>query len=111
MRAVALIGPLPAEIADAAKTAKSTTAAASLAKTITADIAALMLAPGKEEQLIVASSRALAPSSALWLVYEKGRAVNGDAVIALARKAGLKDTKVARVSETHAALRFIKGGK
>lgn len=110
-KTVALIGPLPPEIADAAKTAKSTTAAAKPGKTIAADIAALMLAPAKEEQLIVASSRALAPASALWLVYEKGRAVNGDDVIALARKAGLKDTKVARVSETHAALRFIKGGK
>jgi hypothetical protein len=110
-KSVALIGEVPPEIAAAAKTAKSTAAAAKLPKTIAADIAALMLAPGKEEQLIVASAKALAPASALWLVYEKGRAVNGDHVIALARKAGLKDTKVARVSQTHAALRFIKGGK
>jgi hypothetical protein len=109
-KTAALIGAVPAEIADAATSAKSATTAAKLPKTIAADIAALMLAPGKEEQLIVASAKALAPASALWLVYEKGRAVNGDHVIALARKAGLKDTKVARVSETHAALRFIKGG-
>lgn len=109
-KSVALIGEVPPEIAAAAKTAKAAAAAARLPKTIAADIAALMLAPGKEEQLIVASAKALAPSSALWLVYEKGRAVNGDHVIALARKAGLKDTKVARVSDTHAALRFIKGG-
>lgn len=108
-KSVALIGEVPVEIAAAAKTAKAA-AAAKLPKTIAADIAALMLAPGKEEQLIVASAKALAPKSALWLVYEKGRAVNGDHVIALARKAGLKDTKVARVSDTHAALRFIKGG-
>lgn len=110
-KSVALIGEVPPEIAGAAKTAKAAAAAAKLPKTIAADIAALMLAPGKEEQLIVASAKALAPASALWLVYEKGRAVNGDHVIALARKAGLKDTKVARVSQTHAALRFIKGGK
>lgn len=109
-KSVALIGEVPVEIAAAAKTAKAAAAAAKLPKTIAADIAALMLAPGKEEQLIVASAKALAPASALWLVYEKGRAVNGDHVIALARKAGLKDTKVARVSDTHAALRFIKGG-
>ncbi len=108
-KSVALIGEVPVEIAAAAKTAKAA-AAAKLPKTIAADIAALMLAPGKEEQLIVASAKALAPKSALWLVYEKGRAVNGDHVIALARQAGLKDTKVARVSDTHAALRFIKGG-
>ena len=109
-KSIALIGEVPIEIAAAAKTAKAAAAAAKLPKTIAADIAALMLAPGKEEQLIVASAKALAPASALWLVYEKGRAVNGDHVIALARKAGLKDTKVARVSDTHAALRFIKGG-
>jgi len=109
-KSVTLIGEVPPEIAAAAKTAKVTAAAAKLPKTIAADIAALMLAPGKEEQLIVASAKALAPKAALWLVYEKGRAVNGDHVIALARKAGLKDTKVARVSDTHAALRFIKGG-
>lgn len=106
-KSVALIGEVPPEIANAAKAA---TATAKLPKTIAADIAALMLVPGKEEQLIVASAKALAPKSALWLVYEKGRAVNGDGVIALARKAGLKDTKVARVSDTHAALRFIKRG-
>ncbi|MBL8779417.1 MAG: hypothetical protein JNL06_00620 [Alphaproteobacteria bacterium] len=109
-KSIAVIGEVPPEIAAAAKTAKVAAAAAKLPKTIAADIAALMLAPGKEEQLIVASAKALAPASALWLVYEKGRAVNGDHVIALARKAGLKDTKVARVSDTHAALRFIKGG-
>ncbi|MDZ4869172.1 MAG: hypothetical protein SGI91_17760 [Alphaproteobacteria bacterium] len=110
-KSVALIGDVPPEIAAAAKTAKAAAAAAKLPKTIAADIAALMLVPGQEEQLIVASAKALAPKSALWLVYEKGRAVNGDHVIALARQVGLKDTKVARVSQTHAALRFIKGGK
>lgn len=104
-KTVLLIGALPAEVVAAAKAAQT---AAKLPKTIPAHIAALMLAPGKEEQLIVAAAKALAPGAALWLVYEKGRAVNGDAIIALARKAGLKDTKVARVSETHAALRFIR---
>jgi hypothetical protein len=104
-KTVLLVGALPAEVAAAAKAAQT---AAKLPKTIAADIAALMLNPGQEEQLIVAAAKALAPGAALWLVYEKGRAVNGDAIIARARKAGLKDTKVARISETHAALRFIR---
>lgn len=104
-RSVLLIGAVPAEVAAAAGSAAT---AAKIPKTIAADVAALMLTPGKEEQLVVAAAAALAPASALWLVYEKGRAVNGDGVIALARKAGLKDTKVARISQTHAALRFIR---
>lgn len=104
-KSVMLIGALPAEVLAAAKSAPT---AAKLPKTIAADIAALMLSPGREEQLVVAAAKALASASALWLVYEKGRAVNGDDVIALARKAGLKDTKVARISDTHAALRFIR---
>jgi hypothetical protein len=107
-KSVVLIGAVPAEIADAAKAAKVTTAAKP-PKAFAADIAIMMLAPGKEEALIAAAAGALRQDQALWLVYEKGRAVNGDDVIALARKAGLKDTKVARVSDTHAALRFISG--
>lgn len=68
-------------------------------------------APGKEEQLIGAAAKILPREAALWLVYEKGRAVNGDHVIAMARKVGLKDTKVARISDSYAALRFINGAK
>lgn len=113
-KTVALIGAVPAEVADAARAAKQAAAAARLpagAKPIAADVAALMLTPGKEEQLVVAAAKLLSRDAALWLVYEKGRAVNGDHVIAMARKAGLKDTKVARISDTHAALRFINGTK
>jgi hypothetical protein len=106
-----LVGQVPAEVAEAAKSAKSVTATAKLGKTIAADVAALMLTPGKEEQLVVAAAKSLAPRASLWLIYEKGRAVNGDHVIAMARKAGLKDTKVARISDSHAALRFINGAK
>jgi hypothetical protein len=105
---VVLIGAVPAEVTDAAKTAKVTTAAKP-PKAFAADIAIVMLAPGKEEALIAAAAGALQQGRAVWFVYEKGRAVNGDDIIALARKAGLKDTKVARVSDTHAALRFISG--
>ena len=113
-KTVALIGATPAEIANAAKAAKSTTVAAKLpagGKKVAADIAALMLTPGKEEQLVGSAAKILPPHAALWLVYEKGRAVNGDHVIAMGRAAGLKDTKVARISDRHAALRFINGAK
>jgi hypothetical protein len=47
-------------------------------------------------------------AKALWLVFRKGPTGPGEtAIIMAARAAGLKDTKVARVSETHTALRFI----
>jgi hypothetical protein len=106
-KAVTLVGALPAEVVAAAKGTR-VTAVAKLPKTLAGDIAAAALSPGKEDAQIAAAARALTGSAALWLVYAKGQAVNGDDVIALARKAGLKDTKVARVSESHAALRFIK---
>jgi hypothetical protein len=108
-KSLVLVGAVPAEVALAAKAAKSAAAAANLPKAFAADIAVVMLAPGREQALIAASAGALIAGRALWLVYAKGGAVNGDAIIALARKAGLKDTKVARVSDTHAALRFISG--
>ena len=107
-RTVALIGTVPAEITDAARTAKSATTTAKPPSAFAADITVVMLAAGKERPLIAASARALGPGQALWLVYEKGRPVNGDSVIALARASGLNDTKVARISETHATLRFIR---
>ncbi|BCW90822.1 hypothetical protein sos41_39970 [Alphaproteobacteria bacterium SO-S41] len=50
---------------------------------------------------------ALPAKSAVWLIYEKGAAMTGDALIYAARAAGLKDTKVAKISETHTGLRFI----
>ena len=55
---------------------------------------------------LAALSGALPSRGAAWLVYEKG-VLKGDALILAAREAGLKDTKVTRISETHAALRFI----
>ena len=104
-KAVVLIGEVPGEIADAARAAKSVRTG----KKFDGDIVAMQLSAGKEGAQIAAAARALGDSTALWFVYAKGGAVNGDHIIALARKAGLKDTKVARVSETHAALRFIRG--
>lgn len=107
-KTVALVGAVPSEIVAAVKGAKAVVPARTPAKAFAADIAVLMLTPGQEAPLITAAAGGLRDGQALWLVYEKGREVNGDDVIALARKAGLKDTKVARVSEVHAALRFIR---
>lgn len=107
-RDVMLVGSLPPEIGTAAAEAKSATKVTKLPAKLSADIALLALAPGKEASVISAAATRLEPGKALWLVYEKGYAFNGDKVIATARASSLKDTKVARISETHAALRFIK---
>ncbi|MGA7237283.1 MAG: hypothetical protein WBY44_16475 [Bryobacteraceae bacterium] len=49
----------------------------------------------------------LKPGGAIWIVYPKGvSAIREAEVIAVGRAAGLKDTKVARFSDTHTALRF-----
>jgi hypothetical protein len=49
----------------------------------------------------------LKPGGALWVVYPKGvTSIRETEVIAAGRAAGLKDTKVARFSDTHTALRF-----
>jgi hypothetical protein len=54
----------------------------------------------------------LKPGSALWIVYPKGiSAIREAEVIAAGRAAGLKDTKVARFSDTHTALRFSGSAK
>jgi hypothetical protein len=51
----------------------------------------------------------LAEGGAIWVIYPKGRAeIREVDVIAAGREAGLKDTKVARFSETHTALRFSR---
>ncbi len=50
----------------------------------------------------------LKPSGALWVVYPKGvPAIREIEVLQAGRAAGLKDTKVARFSSTHTALRFV----
>jgi hypothetical protein len=107
---VALVGERVAEIDAAVKAAAKVTHAASLtaAGRLAADIAVVTLAPATAEKQITAAAKAIGPKTALWFVYRKGTKPNGDDIIGLARAAGLKDTKVARVSETHAALRFIR---
>ena len=89
--AAATLGPMPAEM-QAAKGAELIFAA---------------VPEGLAPERLDALAKALAPGAAAWLVYRKGGTINGDALIHAARAAGLKDTKVARISESHAGLRFI----
>lgn len=106
---VALVGKFPPEILKAAgSTAHSH---ARMPATLPANLTLVALPLTQEEATIKAVAARLKPGAATWFVYEKGTPFNGDMVIASARKAGLKDTKVSRVSETHAALRFITGAK
>jgi len=110
-----LIGGRIAELDEAAARASSVVRAASLAaakgKFAKADIAALALDPPSAGKEIASVAKLLPEKTALWLVYRKGTKPNGDDIIGHARAAGLKDTKVARVSETHAGLRFIRAGR
>jgi hypothetical protein len=111
-KTVVLVGAVAREVVEAAKAAKSVTTSARLpaaGKAIVSDVVVLQLSAGNEAAQIAAAARALGAATALWFVYAKGGVVNGDHIIALARKTGLKDTKVARVSASHAALRFIRG--
>jgi hypothetical protein len=77
------------------------------AKAKAVNIVILTLEPETAPKQIEAAAKALSNGTALWLAYAKGVKPNGDDIIKLARQAGLKDTKVARISVTHAALRFI----
>ncbi|MEQ1756551.1 MAG: hypothetical protein ABL973_20715 [Micropepsaceae bacterium] len=107
-RTVLLVGKLPPEIVAAAMETAGVTKVASMPVKLGADITVLALEPTREAATISAAAKKLRAGKALWLVYQKGQAFNGDLVIAASRAAGLKDTKVARISETHSGLRFIK---
>jgi hypothetical protein len=51
----------------------------------------------------------VAPGGGLWVVYPKARRdIRESDVLAAGRAAGLKDVKVARVSEKHTALKFMR---
>ena len=107
---IALVGERIAEI-DAAVAAAANVkhaAAPTTSNLATADIAAVTLSPARAEKQIAAAAKKIGAKTALWLVYRKGIRPNGDDIIRFARAAGLKDTKVSRISETHAALRFIR---
>jgi hypothetical protein len=90
---VALVGPVPDEIRALATASKD--AALIVAAVNSLDVKAL-----------VKIAKMVPEKGAVWLIYEKGL-MKGDQLIFAAREAGLKDTKVARISETHTGLRFI----
>lgn len=102
---IAVLGKLPAEI-DAALSAHKPVTARRGAPIDAALVFAAMPA-GVPLTGLASFAAALPAKSAVWLIYEKGAAMTGDALIYAARAAGLKDTKVAKISETHTGLRFI----
>jgi len=54
------------------------------------------------------ASRAMNGSTALWIVYPKGKKeITENDVLTAGRKAGLKDVKVAAFSPTHTTLKFV----
>lgn len=71
----------------------------------------VFLAAGKTADLTRVStlSAGMKPDGAIWVVYPKGvKQIREIDVIEAGRGAGLKDTKVARFSDTHTALRFVR---
>ena len=53
-------------------------------------------------------ARSLKRNGAIWVVYPKGRQeITEVGVLAAGRQVGLVDTKVARFSDTHTALKFV----
>ena len=65
---------------------------------------------GRDElERIAGMERHLKPDGGLWVVYPKGRRdLRESDVLAAGREAGLKDIKVARVSTTLTALKFVR---
>ena len=52
--------------------------------------------------------KSLKPNGAIWVVYPKGKQeITENDVLKAGRQAGLVDTKVARFSDTHTALKFV----
>ena len=103
--AAATLGPMPQEIGEVleGRAARALTGAAAKGAGLVFAAVPEGIAPEKLNAL----AKALQPGAAAWLIYRKGGTINGDALIHAARAAGLKDTKVARISESHAGLRFI----
>jgi hypothetical protein len=98
---VALLGPPDEALRDAL--GQATAAGPELADAVFASIEDR---GGLEQVPALASS--LRRDASLWIVYPKGRQEVREAdVLAAGRAAGLKDTRVARVSATHTGLRFV----
>jgi len=58
--------------------------------------------------VLALAAQAIDQTGAVWVIHPKGRRDLKDTdVMAIGKQAGLVDNKVARISETHTALRFI----
>lgn len=104
--AAATLGPMPQEIGQVLE-GRGARALTSAAAAKGAGLVFAAVPEGIQPETLNALAKALEPGAAAWLVYRKGGTINGEALIRAARAAGLKDTKVARISESHAGLRFI----
>jgi len=72
------------------------------------DVVLLGITSRKELPAIAKLKAKMRGDAALWVVYPKGKKdPTEDAVLEAGRAAGMKDTKVARFSDTHTALRFV----
>jgi hypothetical protein len=76
------------------------------------DSQGLQLGGGRKLSLklgdIERAAATMGAATATCFVYRRDVKPNGDDIIKIARSHGLKDTKVARVSDDYAALRFIR---
>jgi hypothetical protein len=62
----------------------------------------------KDLSKLVSLRKSLKASGAIWVVYPKGKTeITEVGVLSAGRAAGLVDTKVARFSGTHTALKFV----
>jgi antitoxin component of MazEF toxin-antitoxin module len=74
----------------------------------TCDIVFFQTDDPKELKALAALARLIRPAGAIWVITPKKRPEIADTVVMQAGKAaGLVDVKVARVSETHTALKFV----
>lgn len=72
------------------------------------DLVFVEVAAAPDLRVLEALRGAIAPTGAVWVLHPKGRADLKDVhVLAAGRAAGLVDNKVARVSDTLSALRFV----
>jgi hypothetical protein len=77
---------------------------------VAADSGLIFFAVASKEDLAAALkiSKSIAGNAALWIVYPKGQKyITENDVLAVGRKAGLKDVKVVGFSATRTALKFV----
>ena len=73
-----------------------------------ADLVLLGLESVEDLAALDGLAKVIRPDGAVWIVYPKGRKDIREAdVMETARAAGWRDTKTARVSDTHTGLRFV----